>query len=43
MALSVLTRGQDRIGHPLTFVTIRAIGVKVREHVFVAGVEIDLS
>jgi hypothetical protein len=42
-----------RIGHlrvyyevaekPLTFVTIRAIGVKVRERVFVAGVEIDLS
>ena len=42
-----------RIGHlrvysevaekPLTYVTIRAIGVKVRERVFVAGVEIDLS
>ena len=42
-----------RIGHlrvyyevaepPLRVVTIRAIGVKVRERVFVAGVEIDLS
>jgi mRNA-degrading endonuclease RelE of RelBE toxin-antitoxin system len=42
-----------RVGHlrvyyevtepPLEVVTIRAIGVKVRERVFVDGVEIDLS
>jgi len=36
-------RGYDEMAEkPLTF-TIRAIGVKVRERVFVAGVEIDLS
>jgi mRNA-degrading endonuclease RelE of RelBE toxin-antitoxin system len=53
MRLNPLAPWVLRIGHlrvydevaeqPLTCVTIRAIGVKVRERVFVAGVEIDLS